>query len=49
MNGNKAIYEKPVLIRHQVGLQNKYGQAPTLKTMTAIDGAPVEELVARFV
>ncbi len=44
----KKIYEKPTLVRHQVGLNNKFGKAPMRSVMQEIDGTPVAELVARF-
>lgn len=45
---SKPIYERPTLVRHQVGMMNKFGRVQALRPVTHIDGAPVDELVERF-
>lgn len=44
----RRLYEKPVLIRHQVGLHNKFSRSGTQQVMSEIEGLPVSELVERF-
>ncbi|MBI5215415.1 MAG: alanine racemase [Ignavibacteriae bacterium] len=44
----KQFYEKPTIIRHSVGLSNKFGRAPGTLPMTHIDGVAVKELVQKF-
>ncbi len=41
-------YERPTLLRHQMGLMNKFGRAQAPKPLTHIDGVSVDELVARY-
>ena len=44
----KPIYERPVLIRHAVGMMNKFSQVQGMKALTQIDGVPISELVAQY-
>jgi diaminopimelate decarboxylase len=44
----KKRYEKPIIIRHTVGLANKFGRAPGTLPMSRIDGFPVHDLVEKF-
>lgn len=44
----KLVYEKPVIIRHSVGLANKFGRAPGTIPMSRIDGVAVRDLVERY-
>ncbi len=44
----KKLYEKPTIIRHSVGLSNKFGRAPGTLPMTQIDGVDVKSLVEQF-
>jgi diaminopimelate decarboxylase len=44
----RRLYEKPVLLRHQAGLQNKFGKLPGLRVMEDLDGAPLAALAERF-
>jgi len=44
----RRLYEKPVLLRHQAGLQNKFGKLPGLRVMSDLDGAPLAALAERF-
>ncbi len=41
-------YERPVLIRHQPGLMNKFGRVRAMQPQTHIEGVSVDELVARY-
>ncbi len=45
---NAMPYERPVLIRHQPGLMNKFGRVNAMRPHTHIDGIAVEDLVARY-
>ena len=45
---NRPLYERPTLVRHQMGLMNKFGRAQTTRPLTHIDDVPVEELVAKY-
>ncbi|MFP4599239.1 MAG: diaminopimelate decarboxylase [Persicimonas sp.] len=45
---SKPAYEKPLIIRHESGLMNKFGRAQSLRPLTRIDGVGVEELVAEY-
>ena len=44
----RRLYEKPVLLRHQAGLQNKFGKLPGLRVMEDLDGAPLAALAERY-
>ncbi|MGM0556770.1 MAG: alanine racemase, partial [Myxococcota bacterium] len=44
----KPAYEKPLIIRHESGLMNKFGRAQSLRPMTHIDGVAVEDLVSEY-
>jgi diaminopimelate decarboxylase len=44
----KRLYEKPILIRHQVGAGGKFGALAGGRVQSEIDGVPVGELVRRF-
>ncbi|MEY4582307.1 MAG: hypothetical protein RL701_7010, partial [Pseudomonadota bacterium] len=44
----KPIYERPSLIRHQMGLMNKFGRQQATRALTEIDGVSVEQLVAQY-
>ncbi len=45
---SKPIYERPVLIRHQTGMGNKFSRVQAMRPLTHIDGVSIEELVARY-
>ena len=47
-SANKPRYERPVLVRHQSGLMNKFGHVRTMRPQTHIDGVAVKELVATY-
>lgn len=44
----KPRYERPVLVRHQTGLMNKFGRVRTMRPQTDIDGVAVKELVETY-
>ena len=44
----KPRYERPVLVRHQSGLMNKFGRVRTMQPQTHIDGVAVKDLVAAY-
>ncbi len=41
-------YQRPVILKHQTGLSNKFGHAATRRSMPSIDGHGVDELLDRF-
>lgn len=41
----KPLYERPGIVRHQVGLMNKFGQRAPDEPVTHIDGVRIEDLV----
>jgi diaminopimelate decarboxylase len=44
----RPIYERPSMVRHQLGLMNKFGRQQVTRPMTEIDGVPIERLVAEY-
>ncbi|MGD0838308.1 MAG: diaminopimelate decarboxylase [Polyangia bacterium] len=45
--GGKALYERPIIRRHQMGLMNKFGRGGTgMRPQTHIDGAAIEAMIA---
>ena len=42
----KLAYERPGIVRHQMGLMNKFGRQDPLRPLTHIDGAAISDLVA---
>ena len=42
----KARYQRPVLVRHESGLMNKFSRVQAMRPLTEIDGVPVAALVA---
>ena len=44
----KKKYERPVIIRHQDGLSDKFGRSRGVRTMSKIDGVCVNELAEEF-
>jgi diaminopimelate decarboxylase len=42
----KLAYERPGIVRHQMGLMNKFGRQDPLRPMTHIDGVAIADLVA---
>jgi diaminopimelate decarboxylase len=45
---SKPVYERPILVRHQSGMMNKYGRVQSMVPMTHIDGVAIDELVAAY-
>src|ERR1700681_848237 len=43
---NKPIYERPSIVRHQMGLMNKFGRVEATRPLTHIDGVPIAAMVA---
>ncbi len=41
-------YERPVLIRHQPGLMNKFGRVNAMQPQTHVEGVSVQELLATY-
>jgi len=44
---SKPLYERPSLVRHQMGMMNKFGRVQGTKPLTHIDGVAVADLVAQ--
>jgi diaminopimelate decarboxylase len=42
------LYERPSILRHQVGHMNKFGRAPSARPVTHLDNVPVDDLVAKY-
>lgn len=45
---SKPPYERPTLVRHQMGMTNKFGRAQSMQPLEAIDGVPISELVEAY-
>ena len=45
---SKPSYERPLLVRHQMGAMNKFSRTQASRPLTAIDGVPIKELVAKY-
>ena len=45
---SKLPYERPTLVRHQMGLMNKFGRAQAMHPLEEIDGVRIDELVATY-
>ena len=43
---NRPTYERPAIVRHQMGLMNKFGRMDTVKPLTHVDGVAIDALVA---
>lgn len=44
----KPAYERPVLLRHEPGLMNKFGRMRSLRPLEEIDGVPVADLLEQY-
>ncbi|MBW2731539.1 MAG: alanine racemase [Deltaproteobacteria bacterium] len=44
----RPVYERPILIRHQSGMMNKFSRVQAMRPLTHIDGVSVDELVATY-
>ena len=45
---SKLRYERPVLIRHQMGMMNKFSRTQASQPMTEVAGVLVSELIAKY-
>ncbi len=45
---DKKIYERPVIIKQQMGFMNKFGSAPTNQPLTHIDNVSVVEMAEKY-
>ncbi len=43
----KPLYERPSLVRHQMGMMNKFGRLQGTRPLTHIDGVAIADLVAQ--
>ena len=43
---NKPVYERPSIVRHQMGMMNKFGRQQSVRPLTHIDGVAIADLVA---
>jgi diaminopimelate decarboxylase len=43
---NRPTYERPGIIRHQMGLMNKFGRQDGVRPITHVDGVAIDDLVA---
>jgi len=48
MTPTRLPYEPPTILAHKTGLANKFGAPAARKTLSRIDGVPVESLLERF-
>ncbi len=48
MDKTKELYEKPTLIKHQIGPIDKFGKLQAMSPMTHIDGKPISDLVEAY-
>ena len=44
----QLTYERPSLVRHRMGLRNKFSRADALAPLTHVDGVSIEALVERY-
>jgi diaminopimelate decarboxylase len=44
----KPRYERPVMVRHQVGSVSKFGSRPTIRVYDKFEGVPISVLVATY-
>ena len=45
---SKPAYERPRLVRHQLGMMNKYSRTQAMQPQTHIDGVAVSELAEKY-
>jgi len=45
---SKLPYERPTLVRHQMGQMNKFGRLQGMRPLTHIDGVAVADLAAKY-
>lgn len=44
----KPRYERPVIVRHQVGSVSKFGSRPTIRVYDKFEGVPIADLVSKY-
>jgi diaminopimelate decarboxylase len=44
----KPKYERPIIVRHSLAGANKFGTTPAIRTITAIDGVRISDLVEAY-
>ncbi|HJX65041.1 MAG TPA: diaminopimelate decarboxylase [Polyangia bacterium] len=44
----KPKYERPIVVRHGLAGMNKFGATPAIRTVTAVDGVRISDLVAAY-
>jgi diaminopimelate decarboxylase len=44
----KPRYERPVIVRHQVGSMSKFGSRPTIRVYDRFEGVKISDLVAEY-
>jgi diaminopimelate decarboxylase len=45
---SKLPYEQPTIVKHSAGLGNKFGRGVSRRTLSRIDGIPVDEIVEQY-
>ncbi len=45
---SKPTYERPVIIRHEMGMMNKFSRAQSMKPLSHIDGIAVTDLIEEY-
>lgn len=45
---DRLPYEKPMIVRHSLGMMNKFGRVPSAVPQGRIDGIPVSRLIAEY-
>ena len=45
---SKPRYERPVLVRHQMGMMNKFSRTQAARPLTHIDGVAVSQLIEKY-
>jgi diaminopimelate decarboxylase len=48
VNRKNLLYERPGIIRHQMGLMNKFGRQDGVRPVTHVDDVPIANLVAEY-
>ncbi len=47
-NTDLPVYERPLLVRHQMGMMNKFSRTQAMRPLTHIDGVAIDELAATY-
>jgi diaminopimelate decarboxylase len=45
---SKPVYERPSIVRHQMGLMNKFGRQDAIRPLSHVDGVAIADLVAEY-